>query len=186
MDNYYEGITDNESNDSWDETDNETDIYETDDETDIDDISYEPEEISLSKYNLVLCEKYNTLTHGFSAEAKYHYLTHIRFKYLDINIINNYINNTNSINTIKLEIAECIYLPSYHCISIIKTHWLKLIQRVWKKNYRERKLTIMRRCHPNALKYREIHGRWPHYCINYPSLRGMLSNLSRTSSRTIS
>jgi len=173
MPDYFEYDTENESNGSW---------YETDDETEINEEIYEPEEISLSKYNLVLCERYNTLTHGFSAEAKYHYLTHIRFKYLDINIINNYINNT----LCKLEIAECIYLPSQHCVSIIKTHWLKLIQRVWKKIYRERKLTIIRRCHPNALRYREIHGSWPNYCINYPSLRGMLLNLSRTFSGTFS
>lgn len=157
--------TEIESNGSWDETDDET--------------IYEPEEPSLSKYNIVLCERYNELIHGIvDNHVNDHYLTYIRFKSLDINIINNYINNT----LCKLEIAECLYLPSQHCISILKTHWLKIIQRTWKKTYKERKLSITRRCHPNAIKYREIYGKWPNNCSNYPLLRGMLSKLSRTSS----
>jgi hypothetical protein len=170
MPNYNsEDETEIESNGSWDETDDETD----------DETIYEPEEPSLSKYNIVLCERYNELIHGIvDGEVNHHYLTYIRFKSLDINIINNYINNT----LCKLEIAECLYLPSEHCVSILKTHWLKLIQLTWKKIYRERNLAIIRRCHPNALKHREIYGKWPNNCSNYPVLRGMLSKLSRTSS----
>lgn len=175
MPNYtFENETDNESNGSWDETD---------DETEIDDPIYEPEEPSINKYTIVLCEKYDQLTHGIiDGEVNHHYLTHIRFKSLDMDIINNYINNT----LCKLEIAECLYLPSQYCVSIIKTYWLKLIQRTWKKIHKSKKLTIAMRSHPNALKYREINGRWPNNCINYPSLKGMLSKLSRTSSRSIS
>ena len=166
MSNYNsEDETDIESNGSWDETDNET--------------IYEPEEHSLSKYNIVLCERYNELIHGIVyGEVNHHYLTYARFKKREMDIINNYSSNT----LCKLELAECLYLPSEHCVSILKTHWLKLIQRTWKKNYRERKLAIIRRCHPNALKYREIHGKWPNNCSNYPVLRGMLSKLPRTSS----
>lgn len=168
MNNFYESDTDNES------------YYESDDETynsELDNTEYEPEEISLTKYNIVLCEIYNGYIHGKSNEAKCHYLTHTRLKTLDLNLINDV---KRLCPAIRLEIAECIYLPSQHCVSIIKTHWLKLIQRAWKKICRDRKITIIQRSHPNALRYREIHGSWPNYCINYPSLRGMLLNLSRT------
>jgi hypothetical protein len=87
---------------------------------------------------------------------------------------------------IDKEIAECIYLPSYHCVAIIKTLWLKLVQRKWKNICKERKLCLLKRANPSALKYREIYGTWPNSCANYPRLKGMLSNLSRTPSRTSS
>ena len=175
MANYSLDETDDESYVSWDETDDETEP--------LGDIIFDPEEGSMTKYNIVLCERYNIFTHGLSNEAKNHYLTQIRLKRLNLN----YINDIKSLYpNIRLEIAECLYLPSHHCVSIIKTFWLKLIQRTWKKICREKKLAILRRSYPNALKHREIYGRWPNNCINYPYLRGMLSYLSRTSSRTIS
>lgn len=162
---------DNESNGSWDETDDETE----------NDPVYEPEEQSLTKYNIVLCERYNRNTHGYiDGVINNHYLTLIRFIKLDINFINLIRLNCPA----KLEIAECLYLPSEHCVAILKTHWLKLIQRTWKKIYRIRKLAITMRSHPNVLKYREINGKWPNNCSNFPNLRGMLANLSRSSSRT--
>ena len=169
----FENLTDNESCSSWDETD---------DETEYDDPVYDPEEPSLTKYNIVLCELYNNETHGFvDGDVNNHYLTLIRFTELDnsfVNLIRRHSNN----NEAKLEIAQCIYLPSEHCVSIIKTYWLRLIQRTWRKICRNRKLIIKQRCNPNSLKYREIYGKWPSSCSNYPSLNGMLNYLSRTSS----
>jgi hypothetical protein len=159
-------VTDDESYESWDD----------DNESETDELTYEPEEPSLTKYNIVLCELYNNQMHGISDdEMNYHYLTRLRLKWLDTDFLTNFSPES------KLEIAECIYLPSHHCISILKTIWFKLIQRTWKKIYKERKLIISKRFHPNSLKYREIYGTWPNNCINYPSLKGMLSNLSRAS-----
>ena len=54
---------------------------------------------------------------------------------------------------------------------VLKTHWLRLVQRKW-KNVIQRRKNIMR--HPTYIRNREIHG------INttmLPSLRGMLSNI---------
>lgn len=167
--NTFENETDNESYDSWNETDDEAD-----------DAIYEPEEPSLNKFTIVLCEKYNRLLHGPAPKTtNNYYLTFIRFKQLDMNLINYYKDFSDSL---KLEIAECIYLPSQHCVAILKTFWLKLIQRAWKRIYKERKICLIRRANPNALKHREIYGTWPKQCSNYPKLKGMLSNLSGTSS----
>jgi hypothetical protein len=173
MNNYtFEDETDNESYVSWNETDNEDED---------DPFEYEPEEPSTTKFNIVICEKYNELRHGVSTnEMNSHYLTLSRINRLDMGLINLFITNNNS--NCRLEIAECIYLPSYHCVSIIKTFWLKLVQRTWKRIYKDRKLCISKRAHPNAHKYREIYGKWPKNCANYPQLKGMLFNLSRTSS----
>jgi hypothetical protein len=163
--NTFENETDNESYDSWNETHDEAD-----------DIIYEPEEPSLNKFTIVLCEKYNRLLHGPAPIiTKNYYLTFIRLKQLDMNLINYYKGFSDSL---KLEIAECIYLPSQHCVSIIKTFWLKLIQRKWKNIYKEKKICILRRSNPNCLLYREITGKWPNDCLNYPGLKGMLSELS--------
>ena len=149
---------------------------------------YTPEEQSLTKYNIVICEKYNRKKHGIfdktthCGDVKNHFLTIARAKQLymrSLSFICEYI-------SARIEIAECIYLPSDYCVSILKTHWLRLIQRTWKKIYHLRKLTLVLRCHPNALKHREIYGGWPDSCISYPGLKGMLSYLSRTSSRTSS
>ena len=177
MNNYSEEDTDTETNGS---------LYASDDEyfDEENDFIYQPEEVSLTKFNIVLCEKYNTLFHGpADKEMNNHYLTYTRFKQLNMDIINQFKLDS---NTLHLEISECIYLPSQHCISIIKTLWIKLIQRKWKKIYKERKLCIYKRCNPNALKYREIHGKWPDNCLNYPGLKGMISELSRTFPRLTS
>ena len=155
----------------YSEGDADIENYDTEDE----DI-YDPEEESLTKYNIVLCE----IIHGiYNDDINYYYLTNYRLKYYN----NNLIQNMNSLNPrMKTEIAQCIILPSQHNISILKTFWLRLIQRVWKKIYNERKNTIRKRSNPKAIFYREICGRWPDDCVRYPYLRGMLYNLSRTSS----
>lgn len=165
----------NDNNDSEYELSLNDNYSESENESDYDDIIYDPEENSITKYNIVICERFNELIHGTPANnVNEHYLTYIRFKNLDMDLINSFFQNNNE--NFRLEISECIYLPSYHCISIIKTIWLKLIQRKWKSIYKERKMCITRRRHPNALKYREIYGKWPHDCY-YPLLKGMMSNL---------
>jgi len=169
MNSYSEEDTDTETYGSLDETDNE-------DYDEYNNFIYQPEELSLTKFNIVLCEKYNKLLHGPAPKImNNHYLTYTRFKQLNMDIINEFKLDSNTLN---LEISECIYLPSEHCVSIIKTFWLKLIQRKWKNIYKEKKLCILRRSNPNSLLYREITGKWPNDCLNYPGLKGMLSELS--------
>jgi len=172
----YQDETDNESYGSWDESDHE-------DEVDL--LIYGPGDPSLTKYNIVLCELYNKEYHGYvDGEINNHYLTFMRFTSYNYNYINIIKNQQPS--RFRIEIAECLYLPSDHCVSILKTHWLKLIQRTWKKIYKNRKQTLIIRSHPNSLKYREVNGIWPNNCINYPSLKGMLSGLFQSSSRSSS
>ena len=72
----------------------------------------------------------------------------------------NIINNSN-INYIKPEIAECITLESGVNVSIIKTIWLRLIQRKWKRIYCEQQEFIKKICRWSALKEREYTGKWP-------------------------
>lgn len=176
-------------------------VYEISDyDEDEFDLLYDGDEISSTRYNIVLCELYNDKVHGIpslNSNVEYHYLTINRYKKLDIDriydtaefinteyiclpnqyhsIFRNYRNIITQHDYIKPEIAECIYLQTGECISIIKTFWIKIIQRKWKKIYKERKNTLIKRKSIRSLKYREINGKWPNDCSNYPSIKGMLS-----------
>lgn len=181
-----------------------TDFYDSnesdysDDDSDYD-LLYEPEEQSVTRFNIVLCELYNERIHGEPANDSnvgYHYLTINKYKKLHIEYINDiaeyinleyfYLNDKNHKiyrnyrniimrdNYVKPEIAECLYLQSGECIAIIKTFWIKIIQRKWKKIYKERQNLFMKRCSVQALKHRELTGKWPDNLI-YPSIRGMLA-----------
>jgi hypothetical protein len=186
------------SNTDYD-SDSNTD-YESDSDIDYDD-NFICEENLTSAHYIILCELYNPYLHGkpISKEILYHYLVDTKFKRLNMNIINdmsqdisyrlnnlsrphplfkNYYMNISGISTpIKPEIALCIYLESGYCVAIIKTIWIKLIQRTWKNVIKERKIITQKRCLPHALHYRNIHGKWPKDCFYYPTLRGMLSKL---------
>jgi hypothetical protein len=91
--------------------------------------------------------------------------------------IRNYRNIIARPDYIRPEIAECIVLPSQHTVAIIKTIWIKIIQRKWKKVYAERNKIIKTRMQYSSLKTREITGRWPQSCNYLPTLYGMMSNL---------
>jgi hypothetical protein len=169
----------NYESDSNSENDSNLDIDSNSDDDyiyNVEDFEYEPEEPSRTRYNIVICQRYKGAYIGVRVpEINYHYLVHIRlkaFNYYIINIVyNEYINCFYKCN---IEIAECIYLPSGHCIAILKTFWLRLIQRVWKRVFSERKMCRERRAHPTAIRYREIYGKWPKDCCILPGLVGML------------
>jgi hypothetical protein len=161
----------------------------------------EPEEPSLTRYNIILCEIYNSKMHGSlensSKEENIGFLVCCRFKKLDIgliedisseliggyhpsirnsnhNIYRNYRNIISRPNYFKPEIAQCVYLESLHCVAILKTFWIKLIQRTWKRIVAERKRILNERCSVKSLRHREINGKWPTTCNYLPSFKGML------------
>lgn len=174
--------------------------YDSDNDEEINNIIYEPDEISNSRFNIALCELYNSHLHGLiNSEVLYHYLVHTRYKSLHIGCISDIANNLNNEyiyllnqshdifrnyreiitreNYIKPEIIECIYLDTGHCVGIIKTFWIKLIQRTWKNILKKREIVISMRCNPISLRHREITGKWPKKCSSYPRLKGMLARV---------
>ena len=165
------------------------------------DIVYESEEPNLTRFNISICELYNSKIHGppISLDVLCHYLVRVRYKKLDIEYINDdarYIQHeyTNMINTnhdifknyrkiiknknyIKPEIIECIYLDTGYCVAILKTYWIKIIQRIWKNILKKREKIINLRHHPFSLRHREITGEWSENCRYLPRLKGMLSKI---------
>ena len=192
---------DDDDDDNDDDNDDDTSDYDSDDsyDSDYEEFTYDFDEKSPTKCNIVFCELYNDKIHGnTNKEVCKHYLLINKLKKLDTNYINNitkaynkgyknkretivphkFIKNYETIitspNYIKAEIGESITLQSGHVVCIIKTLWIKLIQRAWKKVYNIRTQMFKRRCQMNSLKHREVTGLWPENCRYFPSLQGLL------------
>ena len=200
-------MTEDYSDDNDNDNDNDNDSYFDIDDYDSDDYEenvYDCDEISPTKYNIVLCELFNNKLHGnTNKEVINHYLLINSMKKLDLDFIDNwaaplnqdYIDRQEQItphkfirnyknmitqqNYIKPEIGEIINLPTGHTVCIIKTVWLRVIQRAWKRLFKERKQVIQMRCRFHSLKHREITGRWPDNCRYWPSFQGLLINRHR-------
>lgn len=87
--------------------------------------------------------------------------------------IRNYDSITAKSYYIQPHIGQVIYLSSGECVVIVKTVWLRLIQRCWRRVYNEKKRVISRRRQIDSLKFREVHGKWPNDCNYLPSIYGM-------------
>jgi hypothetical protein len=58
---------------------------------------------------------------------------------------------------------------------VIKTHWIRLIQRTWRSVLKERKRVIQIRSKVSSIMNYQICGKHPPGATYYPTLRGMLS-----------
>ena len=80
--------------------------------------------------------------------------------------IRNFFRITENANKyMQLEIAECIILPTGETVCVLKTIWLKIIQRRWKKVYADKILFLQN------IYHRQVYGKLPG---RIPSLKGML------------
>jgi hypothetical protein len=92
-------------------------------------------------------------------------------------VIRNYHNIIKSFYYIQPHIVECVYLPSPggECVAILKTFWLRIVQRTWKRVYKQRMAML---CSVPMMRLREIRsGRFVYEKIHIPGLRGMLHGL---------
>lgn len=98
--------------------------------------------------------------------------------YYDSSLSHKLLRNYNDIiknpNYLNLQIGKIHYLKGDECVCIIKTFWLKLIQRSWKRVYKMRKHVMQLRNRPDSLMYRQITRKWPDNCKFMPSIRGMI------------
>lgn len=155
----------------------------------------------MSRYKIAICEIHNPLIHGtdYTSDPNIsnHYLvetiidnkdffnqedfldiqSHLNFLKLSYEriqcnhpIIRNYREIIHN-KYMKYEIIEEDYLDGGECVGYIKTFWLKILQRKWKKIFAERKRLINKRKTQQALHYREIYGQWPKDCMTFPHLR---------------
>ena len=76
----------------------------------------------------------------------------------------------------KVNIMKLCILEDGTYSVVLKTHWLRLVQRHWKTTYQLRKKVIRGRRNLNNLRHREINGKWPQGLNRVPGLHGMLSD----------
>ena len=81
----------------------------------------------------------------------------------------------------QIEIMKLIVDADQAYTTVLKTHWLRLVQRRWKHVYRERQRIIARRMSIQNQEHFMIHGCYLAGTRGLPSLRGMLSGLLPTS-----
>jgi hypothetical protein len=187
--------------DSADNTDTETidsDDYEYDDMSDYnsdDGIEYDSihnedafhfySEKENGKYYIGLCHLYSSMysnpyTHSYAPVKHWLLSTSVSansfFRHSYDNI-NNYLYYYGLVRIPQheVQIMQVDRLADETCTVTIKTHWLRLVQRHWKKTYCKRRNMLRHRMSPQMQKYTQIHGKYPDCISRLPSLRGMLS-----------
>lgn len=75
---------------------------------------------------------------------------------------------------IRPEIAECIMLKGDEKVAILKTFWIRIVQRAWKKLFQARCLVRNKRMELYSLAWRQIYGKWPDSCVSMPTIHGIL------------
>lgn len=62
------------------------------------------------------------------------------------------------------EIGECIYLETGEYVVILKTYWIRIFQRMWKKIYANKQKAIQQRMIPKNIFFWQSRGYWPREC----------------------
>jgi hypothetical protein len=95
---------------------------------------------------------------------------------LEHKLIRNYINIVTKDNYITPQIGQRIYLSGDECVAIIKTMWLRIVQRCWRRVYKERLQILSNiRKNPQYLLRREYDSKWN---IRIPTIHGMFWNFN--------
>jgi len=106
-------------------------------------------------------------------KKKYKYLTS-SYKKNNLEIIHptirNYFNIISSENYITPQIGYQVYLSGNECVAILKTFWLRIVQRCWRRVYNARKQFLKP---PNIIQYLRFRETTLNHCIRIPSIHGM-------------
>ena len=70
----------------------------------------------------------------------------------------------------RLEIVQADVLKGGEEVAYLKTFWLRLVQRRWKKIYQARKEILKKRSGIKALQERQRTGKWPAHLMQLPTL----------------
>ena len=120
----------------------------------------------------------------------YKAIENLKYKYLSLDIhfdpilhthptIRNYYKIVTNTNYIRPEIGEYIILPTHEAVAVLKTFWIRIIQKKWKKVLKQKQQMIEERCKLPCLQFRQITGYWPAHCKILPTLKGMLHKLKK-------
>jgi len=85
-----------------------------------------------------------------------------------------------NIQNAKVHIMKLCILQDETYSVILKTHWIRLVQRHWKKVFKERKWVIKGRRNIQNQFYKEVHGKYPYGLNRLPSIHGMMRHYTKT------
>jgi hypothetical protein len=148
-------------------------------------------------YKLAICEMFNPIVHGQDENSSPHINTHfLVYTIIDLPDFysNAYISETNSLRrylraiqilhgsvhpTIRnyesvtnkhsrLEIIQSDILTGQETVAYLKTFWLRIVQRRWKKIYKARQDILLQRNTIKALQERQRTGQWPAALRQWP------------------
>lgn len=163
------------------------DSYDSDEVDVIDNIYIEDEEYwerPIEKENLVL-----GLSTRYYHNNKYDYIllnkvsskTFFKYLYEDIQSFLRFYSIIRP-RQVEVDIIKINFIKdnegniTYQCV--LKTHYIRLIQRNWRRVMNEREIIWKRRMNPKYLFERQIYGKWNSPEIrSLPGLYGMMSNL---------
>jgi len=98
------------------------------------------------------------------------------FKFSFQNIVRYlYFNSISLIRNPRVEIVKIHIDENKTYIALKKTYWLRLVQRHWKKLCIQKNDIVKKRMRISSLCHREISGKWPLDCLNFPNSHGILS-----------
>jgi hypothetical protein len=157
----------------------EFDEYSDDyDDIDIIDEIYSREQIFLDsekqhkKYYIGLSKhdkfQTNILLNAISAKSFYKYSFIHVLKYL-------YYYSLVRLYQPNVEIMKLYILNDGTYSVVLKTHWIRLIQRHWRKALQIRILIMKKQMLVHSLYYREIHGKFPNGFNKLPTLYGLMN-----------
>lgn len=144
-----------------------------------------------SQYAIAICELHNKQLHGFDENSSRDIQSHILATYvLDAEEFYDEMNNGSMLNIMRRSYEDrmsslrhdnirnynnIVSDPSYFTFDVVKlyeldgeetvaakkTHWIKIIQKKWRKIYNERQRIIQGRRSVRAMQVRERTGQWP-------------------------
>jgi hypothetical protein len=177
-DEYYHMVENNEYNDSTDSDEEDYDLLEElDNLYDQDETHIEADKVP-NKYYIGICKRSN----------------HYKDQYLLLNTISPKLFHKTNYDTMIAYLKEysIIYIaePTLEIMKftpinkdvysvVIKTHWIRLIQRHWKKILSMRNHIYKMRGTINSWRYFEIHGRYPYGLNTVPVLYGLLHEYAK-------
>ena len=166
--------------DIYGDSDNDSDYYsETDSETDSENESnlnnthiQNPSATILTNYAIINEFTYLKGTRNMCLTG-YHAQELNIGKPLSRKYIRNYNNIIKSPKYLQPEIFEKVYIDD-SCCAVIKTFWIKIVQRSWKRVFKERVRIMTLRKSIRSLMYWQMSGRWPENCAYMPGLHSMI------------
>ena len=130
--------------------------------------------LTAGKLTRMLCKPHDALAKYACARSEY--LSHLISEKPNSEI-KNYISIATQTSQYYPQIVEKVRLPGEEDVAIIKTMWLRLVQRAWKRVFNQRKHIMRKRMSNKELRLRECNGTWSSSAITLPGLQGMLQGV---------